>query len=102
MQWFYSAHGQQQGPVSPAELEALVRAGTVTAETLVWREGLPNWTPYSVVATSSSLSPATTSTSVARCAECGQSFPKDDMVAFENAHICVSCKPHYFQKLREG
>ncbi|MEP6670811.1 MAG: DUF4339 domain-containing protein [Chthoniobacter sp.] len=107
MQWYYSAGGQQQGPVSQAELEALVSKGTVTAETLVWREGLPNWAAYSTVATSSPAIPgvpatAPVATGQARCAQCGQIFAQDDMVAFENSHICVSCKPLFFQKLKEG
>ena len=38
----------------------------------------------------------------ARCVECGRTFPKSEMVAFEEARVCVPCKPRFFQKLREG
>jgi len=109
MQWYYSANGQQQGPVSQADLEALVRKGDVTPETLVWREGLPNWAAYSTVASTpaTAASPARPLTAVpaagqARCAECGQDFPQDDMVTFGGAHVCAGCKPLFFQKLKEG
>lgn len=107
MQWYYASADQQQGPVSQDELEALARAGTVTPETLVWRDGLPNWVAYSTVATNAPMralaaaAPAT-GAGLERCAECGQTFPKDSMVAFENSHICATCKPLFFQKLREG
>ena len=47
MNWYYAAGGQQLGPVDEARLQELVHAGVVNAETLVWREGLDGWKPYS-------------------------------------------------------
>jgi GYF domain 2 len=41
--WFYAAAGQQQGPYGEAQFRDLIARGTVTAETLVWTEGMPNW-----------------------------------------------------------
>jgi hypothetical protein len=41
--WFYAAGGQQQGPVSEAQLRDLIARGTVTADTLVWSEGMAAW-----------------------------------------------------------
>jgi hypothetical protein len=41
--WFYAAGGQQQGPVSEAQLRDLMGRGTVSAETLVWSEGMAAW-----------------------------------------------------------
>jgi uncharacterized RDD family membrane protein YckC len=46
MKWFYVDAGQQAGPVPDEQLDELVRGGKVRADTLVWREGLPNWLPY--------------------------------------------------------
>ena len=46
MSWYYATGGQQVGPITDAELEQLVRAGTITADTLVWREGMTDWQPY--------------------------------------------------------
>ena len=43
MQWFYAINGQRQGPVNQTEFERLVRAGTITADTLVWRKPMPAW-----------------------------------------------------------
>jgi len=45
MNWFYAEGSQQKGPVSDFDLAALVREGTVRPETLIWREGLPDWQP---------------------------------------------------------
>jgi hypothetical protein len=37
------AQGQQQGPLSEAQLRELIATGKVTPETLVWTEGMANW-----------------------------------------------------------
>ena len=44
--WYYvDANHQRQGPVTPDELALAFRRGTVNRDTLVWREGLPQWAP---------------------------------------------------------
>ncbi len=49
--WFHAdAHNQQQGPVDAAALAAAFRDGRITADTLVWREGLAGWVPLAQVA----------------------------------------------------
>jgi membrane protease subunit (stomatin/prohibitin family) len=44
-QWFLGVGGQQQGPFDGDALAAQARAGTLTAETLVWKNGMAAWTP---------------------------------------------------------
>src|SRR5436305_1160636 len=41
--WYYAAQGQQQGPVFEDALRDLVARGAVTAETLVWSDGMAGW-----------------------------------------------------------
>jgi len=48
--WFYALGGQQAGPVTAADLRGLLRDGTLDAASLVWREGLAEWTPIGKVA----------------------------------------------------
>jgi type IV pilus assembly protein PilA len=44
--WYYAtADGQRHGPLPAADLHALAAAGTIGAQTLVWREGLAQWRP---------------------------------------------------------
>lgn len=43
--WYYSTAGQQQGPVSLADLQQLVQGGHVGAGELAWKEGMAQWTP---------------------------------------------------------
>lgn len=45
MNWYYAVGGQQQGPIDDSQLDALVQSGTVTLDTLVWRDGMANWQP---------------------------------------------------------
>ncbi|MGE9297363.1 MAG: GYF domain-containing protein [Puniceicoccales bacterium] len=49
MEWYYAEGNERRGPVTQAELGRLVHAGAIAAETLVWRDGLPQWTPYQQV-----------------------------------------------------
>jgi hypothetical protein len=41
--WYYAAQGQQQGPVSEDELRDLIGRSVVTAETLLWSDGMAGW-----------------------------------------------------------
>jgi hypothetical protein len=42
--WFYANGGRQVGPMEATKIRALVERGIIAADTLVWREGLANWT----------------------------------------------------------
>lgn len=58
MSWYYANQGQQSGPVEDSIFEDLVRQGVIGPATLVWREGMANWIPYSQVhATATAGSP---------------------------------------------
>lgn len=50
-QWFYSrsTEGGREGPVSLEALGGLYRKGVVSSGTLVWTQGMPNWTAISGV-----------------------------------------------------
>jgi hypothetical protein len=50
MNWFYTDNNEQRGPVSESEFDFLVRAGKIKPDTLVWREGMAGWQPWSEVA----------------------------------------------------
>ena len=45
MAWKVRHEGREFGPISEAALQALARSGRLKPATLVWREGLPDWTP---------------------------------------------------------
>jgi hypothetical protein len=42
-QWYTAIDGKQEGPFSDERLRALIAAGSVRADTLVWCDGMSNW-----------------------------------------------------------
>lgn len=103
MDWYYSVGGEQKGPVSEADFQRLVQDGIVTGQTLVWRQGMPQWQSYSATSPASAVSevgqaPATG----VICASCGNRFSSGDVVSLEGRAYCATCKPMVAQRLREG
>ena len=43
-QWYLAVDGAQQGPFEPGALPGQVSAGALTRDTLVWRNGMSQWT----------------------------------------------------------
>src|SRR2546422_7265195 len=109
MNWFYVEAGQQAGPVDDAQLEELRRSGKIQSDTLVWREGMANWQPYSSLNPASP--PASTPIPAAApavgpnqvvCAECGRIFDLENTIQYGTIRVCANCKPVFMQKLAEG
>ena len=48
-EWYYSMGGAQQGPVALSILRDLLQSGKLERSSLVWRQGLSDWTPASAV-----------------------------------------------------
>lgn len=98
--WHYTLNGVQHGPVSREELDRLVAQGSVTGETLVWREGMAGWEPYSraFVGTPPPTLPGLGSF----CGHCGRAVAADEAIALGGRQICAACKPQALQMLSEG
>ena len=117
MSWYYAQGDKQSGPVSEAEFDTLVSNGTISNATLVWREGMANWQTYQQVrpglasaaaagptaagtATSSATIPA--SADLVTCAECRQTFSRENAINYGTVWVCAACKPLFVQRLKEG
>jgi uncharacterized membrane protein len=48
--WFYAANSEQKGPINESELKANFAANKLPVDTLVWKDGMDNWTPANQVA----------------------------------------------------
>lgn len=48
-EWYYVDNGAQAGPVSAEELQHKVTAGLLPPDSLVWKEGLAEWTAFSAI-----------------------------------------------------
>jgi uncharacterized RDD family membrane protein YckC len=107
MHWYYASEGTQLGPFQKEQIDQLVLEGKITSETLVWHEGMEDWRPYGRVkaqdlppAPPQAETPASASTET--CSECGRSFAEEDILRYRQFRICASCKPAFFQKLKQG
>jgi hypothetical protein len=49
-EWYYTKDGKNRvGPVSSSDLQALARSGELGPTDLVWKEGMAQWTPASLI-----------------------------------------------------
>jgi hypothetical protein len=101
MTWYYHSGGQQQGPVSDAELASLLQTGKINRTTPIWREGMADWQPLSI-ARPEGAPPLPVAGASAICAECGQAFPADELVTLNKSLVCAQCKPVFLQRMAEG
>lgn len=44
-QWYYAAGSEQRGPLAADQMRAMIAAGTLTRETLVWSPAMSGWQP---------------------------------------------------------
>ncbi len=130
MKWYYANGGNRSGPITESELIQLVSSGVVQDETLVWKEGMSGWEPFSALRSTLATSPTAPppelmapvdlaggrgdgtggsasglggkGTDKVICAECGNLFPTSETVQFGTRHVCAGCKPVFLQRLREG
>ena len=98
MEWYYALNGQQHGPVNETEFQRLISTGVIRPDTLVWRNGLAEWQPCANVR----FAGAPAGAGGVVCAQCGGTFPPDQVMSFGAASVCATCKPVYVQRLREG
>jgi uncharacterized RDD family membrane protein YckC len=76
-EWYYrSAQGQQHGPVATEMLLSLHRNGLLSAEVLVWREGMADWTPWRDVVPTLIEAPAPASSPVMHTADATVADPR--------------------------
>ncbi len=43
--WFFASAGKQEGPIAETQFRVLIGNGQITADTLVWSEGMSGWVP---------------------------------------------------------
>jgi hypothetical protein len=52
MTWFFNHEGTADGPHDEASMIDFIKAGRVTARTLIWHEGLPKWQEAGIIRSS--------------------------------------------------
>lgn len=126
MAWYYKDGDQEVGPVEKEELQELIKTKRIGRETLVRSSTMNEWKPLADVTRrktkpeSDQPAPAEASSQTVSaekpqeaesaapppetvvCSQCGGSFPKDQVVTFDEQAVCAACKPAFVQKLKEG
>lgn len=114
MNWFYERGGASVGPVTEEEFHRLATVGTISPETLVWRDGMVDWLPHATVlapganpvgssaATAVASAALVESDAATKCQVCGASFAASEVVTIAGASVCAKCKPLRLQMLEEG
>src|SRR5438046_2357919 len=110
MDWYYVEQSKSVGPISEEEFGRLAASGRIQAETLVWREGMPNWLPYrdiaavggAVASPPAASSPGIASAGQVVCMECRRAVPREETIQYGANYVCAACKPAFVQRLREG
>ncbi len=97
MDWYYVVDNERIGPVSDEDFQALIDNGTIQPDTLVWNETMEAWEKFRQTTDGEEATDGRVP-----CAECGNYFSTDDVIQYENAWVCASCKPVFLQKLKEG
>lgn len=104
MEWYYENNGAQAGPISEAELKGLLAVNQITPATLVWKEGMGDWAPYSGVF--AEVTPAQSSglaLGKVPCPTCGiEVLPGELIPAGHESKVCPHCREQYAQSLKEG
>ena len=60
MNWHYEKNGIRHDNVTEDDITGLIKRGELTAATLVWRQGMPDWQPVSATPLASALLHSTT------------------------------------------
>jgi len=99
--WYYIHDGQQIGPVPESSVQQAIQEGVISAETLMWSEGMSDWQPYARV--SAYLGgQAPTDPNRTTCPNCHASVAPDDLAQIEDTYVCPFCKEAYVQRIKEG
>lgn len=91
MTWYYAQGDQRQGPISDSELDALIAAGTVNENTLVWKEGMTNWTPLKEARPAGAPS-AEVPAGWIKCTSTGRYFPPEEIVYLDGKPYSAAAK----------
>ena len=106
MDWHYTLNDEAQGPVSEEEVQQLVSAGTITAETMVWNSTMTDWqalsnTPLAKLF-SNDQNENLPQAGFDKCSVCGKIMPENELVDIAGHTSCAECKPTALKRYQEN
>ena len=107
--WYAGIAGEKIGPLPAAEMVARHLRGEIGDDTLVWREGMPDWAPFSqsdLAVPQGEMPPIDflggAGQDRVRCSVSGDYRPASEMLQYGDAWIAPEHKETFLQGLREG
>lgn len=97
MDWYYSYKKEQRGPITDEEFLHLIDQGIIKGKSLVWFEGLEEWTPLenvSILLDYLQKGGAIQNRAI-RCPECGHLTDIIDLTNAGAQWTCHECEAHY-------
>lgn len=82
-----------------------VAEGEVTATTLVWHDGMGPWQSFQQVTQDPVYlqeAGADGGTAKLFCSRCGRLKAQEDLIEYNNARVCGTCKDPFFQAVKQG
>ena len=106
MNWYYEKAGQRQGPIPESELDRLLASGEITAATLVWSEGMANWTPLGQARPASGGQAAVPGEPAPegfiKCTATGRYFSPSEIVYIDGKPYSAAAKPAVLQGVMQS
>lgn len=118
MSWDHAENNERRGPVDEVAFQSLVAAGTIQPGTLVWRDGMAQWTPLSDSGyQAGAVSPPPVAAAGAEgsqgsrtgpavpmgvCSESGRILPRSELVEIDGRLVSAEYKNVVLQRIREG
>ncbi len=108
MSWYYAVGQEQRGPVEVEEMQRLRAEGSISEDTLIWKEGMGDWKAFREVdldggaSAVSTAGPAGEQGDVATCAFSGKVMPRAEMIQYGDSYVAPEHKEAFVQRLKEG
>ncbi|MDX2111647.1 MAG: RDD family protein [Verrucomicrobiota bacterium] len=98
--WYYAESNEQKGPVYAQQVLSLYSNGQIKDNTLVWQNGMLEWTPLSSVLPV--IRQAVLAHPTMYCPHCNAMIERADLISVGHSQVCPHCKDAFVQKVKEG
>jgi hypothetical protein len=104
MSWYYAENNERRGPIEDAAFQSLVAAGAIKPDTLVWRDGMPDWVPFSQAGYQPPAqgTAAVSGEPMGVCSESGRILPRSELIEIDGRLVSAEYKEVVLQRIREG
>jgi hypothetical protein len=101
--WYYTQNGERHGPLSQSGMKSLFEQRSITADTLVWQEGMTEWQPLNATRLASELQvPLPEGDAWEKCAFSGERCRRSEMVQIDGYWIGAEHKDAAVELLQQG